>query len=56
MGCLRASAELVGSDLARPGLTLIQVWKMLFQRETEGRLNFEAAKSQLISFVRGPSP
>jgi hypothetical protein len=48
MGCLRASAELVGSDLARAGLTLIQ--------KVEGRLSFVAAKSQLISFVGGPSP
>jgi hypothetical protein len=56
MGYLRASAELVGSDLAKPGLTLIQAWRMLFQREVEGCLSFVAAKSQLISFVGGPSP
>jgi hypothetical protein len=45
MGCLRASAELVSSDLVRPGLTLIQARRMLFQRGVEGLLSFVVAKS-----------
>jgi hypothetical protein len=42
IGCLRISAELVGSDLWRPGLTLSQEWRMLFHREVGGFLSLGA--------------
>jgi hypothetical protein len=44
-GCLRVSAELVGSDLQNPSLTLIHAWRMLFHREVGGLLSFVAANS-----------
>ncbi len=55
-GCLRVSAELVGSDLQSPGLTLIQAWRMFIHREVGGLLNFLAVNIQLMSCVVGPNP
>jgi len=53
-GCLSHSAGFVGSDLHKPGLTLIQAPRMLFHREHGGRLSLGDEKSQCMSWVLGP--
>ncbi len=55
IGCLSVSAELVGSNLHSPGLTLSQEWRMLFHKEAGGLLSLVVANIQFMSCVFGPS-
>ncbi len=56
ISCLSVLAELVGSDLHRPGFTLSQECRVFFQREVGGLLSLVVANIQFMSCVFGPSP
>jgi hypothetical protein len=55
-GCLRISAEVVGSNLIRSGLAFNQAPTMLFHIEHLSLLSLGVAKSQFRFGFEGPLP